>query len=101
SPGAQGFARDTEAALEALDGAGFEDCRLDTIRGAHEFDTAGIRALFASFSPFIVLEDAERERLLDEIARVAHDDFDGRAAKPMFTPLYTARKPGRPTRPQR
>jgi hypothetical protein len=40
-----------------------------------------------------VLEDAERERLLDEIARVAEDEFGGRVVKPVSTPLYTARKP--------
>jgi SAM-dependent methyltransferase len=93
SPGARGFARDPEAALRALADAGFEEARLDRIQGTYEFDTAGIRALFASFSPFIVLEDAERERLLDEIARVAEDEFGGRVVKPVSTPVYTARKP--------
>jgi SAM-dependent methyltransferase len=94
SPGARGFGRDPEDAFRALADAGFEDGRLDSIRGTYEFDTAGIRALFASFSPFIVLEDAERERLLDEIARIAEVDFGGRVVKPVRTPLYTARKPG-------
>ncbi len=93
SPGARGFARDPEAALGALADAGFEGGRLDSIHGTYEFDAAGIRALFASFSPFIVLEDAERERLLDEIARIADAEFGGRVVKPVLTPLYTARKP--------
>lgn len=93
SPGARGFGRDPKSAFHALADAGFEDARLDTIRGTHEFDPAGIRALFASFSPFIVLEDAERERLLDEIAHVAEVEFGGRVVKPVLTRLYTARKP--------
>lgn len=93
SPGSRGFGRNPDAALRALADAGFEDGRLDSFRGTHEFDTAGIRALFASFSPFIVLEDAERERLLDEIARIADEEFGGRVVKPVLTSLYTARKP--------
>jgi hypothetical protein len=94
SPGARGFARDPDAALTALATAGFEDARLDEIRWAHEFDTVGIRALFASFSPFIVLEDSRREALLDDIASVAEVEFGGRIVKPVLTTLFTTLKPG-------
>ena len=94
SPGARGFARNPEAAIAALVAAGFEDGRHDEIRWTHEFDTVGIRALFGSFSPFIVLEESRREALLDDIARVAEIEFGGRVVKPVLTSLYTARKPG-------
>ena len=93
SPGASGFGRNPDAAKAALAAAGFEDARVDVVRWRHEWDAAGIRALFASFSPIILLDDAERERILDAIERVATDEFGGRVVKPMRTILFTARKP--------
>jgi SAM-dependent methyltransferase len=93
SPGATGFARDPAAAVRALAAAGFEQTRLDVVPWTHEFDTPGIRALFASFSPIIVLDEPTREALLDDIARVAADEFGGHVSKPVLTSLYTARKP--------
>jgi SAM-dependent methyltransferase len=93
SPGAAGFGRDPEAATAALAAARFEHIGVDIVRWTHEWDAAGIRALFASFSPIILLDDAERTRVLDAIERVATHEFGGRVEKPMRTTLYTARKP--------
>ena len=95
SPGARGFAHDVDLGLEALASAGFGSCEHEFVRWDYEWDTAGIRALFASFSPIARLEEAERQRILDAIARVADDEFGGRVAKPILTSLYTARKPPR------
>jgi len=94
SPGAHGFARDSDAARAALSAAGFVEIAHDVVRWSHTFDTAGIRALFASFSPFIVLDEATRESLLDDVARIADEEFDGSVVKPVRTSLHTARKPG-------
>ena len=93
SPGARGFGRDAEAAMAALAAAGFDDAQVDVVRWTHEWDAAGIRALFGSFSPILLLDDSERTRVLDAIERVATDEFGGRVEKPMRTTLYTARRP--------
>ena len=92
SPGGSGFSRDPEAGLTALANAGFVSCEHEIVRWSHEWNAAGIRALFATFSPIARLEESRREAILDEIARVADDDFGGRVVKPVHTPLYTARR---------
>jgi SAM-dependent methyltransferase len=93
SPGAAGFGRDPDAAKAALAAAGFEDMQVEVVPWTHEWDAAGIRALFGSFSPILLLDDAERTRVLDAIERVAAEEFGGRVEKPMRTVLFTARKP--------
>jgi SAM-dependent methyltransferase len=93
SPGAAGFGRDPNAAEAALAAAGFEDTQVDVVPWTHEWDAAGIRALFGSFSPILLLDAAERTRVLDAIERVAAEEFGGRVEKPMRTVLFTARKP--------
>jgi hypothetical protein len=57
------------------------------------WDTAGIRALYASFSPILRLDDTRRTQILDEIARIAEQDFGGRVSRRLTTSLYTARRP--------
>lgn len=91
--GGPSFARDADARLAALRRAGFESCSGDLFRWTWEWDTAGIRNLYSTFSPVISLEPAHRERLLDAVERIAADDFGGRVEKPLVTSLYTARKP--------
>jgi SAM-dependent methyltransferase len=87
------FAQDVQARTTALAKAGFESCEHEYIRWSREWDTAGIRALFASFSPIARLEESRRGGILDAIARVADQEFGGRVEKPLLTSLYTARKP--------
>jgi SAM-dependent methyltransferase len=87
------FPLDADARSASLRSAGFSDVGHELTRWSHEWDAAGIRALFATFSPVARLEVERREALLDEIARVATDDFGGRVEKPIVTSLYTARKP--------
>jgi SAM-dependent methyltransferase len=94
SPGARGFARDVESGLTALADAGFESCEHEFVRWSHVWDADGIRALFATFSPIARLDAPERDAILDEVARVAADEFGGRVEKPVLTSLYTARRPG-------
>jgi SAM-dependent methyltransferase len=93
SPGAAGFSTDAEAAFAALARSGFESCEHEVVRWSHEWDAPGIRALFATFSPIARLEGPEREAILDEVARVAADEFKGHVVKPVHTTLYTARPP--------
>jgi SAM-dependent methyltransferase len=52
----------------------------------------GIRDLFATYSPFLALPAAQRTTTLDEIERVARDDFDDTVARPYVTSLFLARR---------
>ncbi|MBL6852467.1 MAG: class I SAM-dependent methyltransferase [Alphaproteobacteria bacterium] len=53
---------------------------------------AQTRALYATFSQFAPLEPAERERILDALAKIAATQFNGRVERNMVTALYTARR---------
>ena len=87
------FPLDIEARSAALRATGFERCEHELIPWRFEWDTAGIRALFATFSPIAQLDESRREAVLDAVAKVAADEFGGRVTKPLLTSLYTARRP--------
>jgi SAM-dependent methyltransferase len=91
--GRPAFALDLEARLAALSKAGFEDLEHELVRWSASWDAAGIRALYATFSPISRLEEPRRTTFLDEIARVAERDFGGRVDRTLTTSLFTARRP--------
>jgi SAM-dependent methyltransferase len=91
--GAPPFALDVDARRRALDHAGFRDVRHETFRWSAAWDTAGIRALYGSFSPIARLGDDRRIRILDAVAAVADQEFGGRVTRTLVTSLYTAPKP--------
>ena len=91
--GAPPFALDVDARRRALDRAGFRDVRHETFRWSAAWDTAGIRALYGSFSPIARLHDERRTRILDAVAAVAEQEFGGHVTRTLVTSLYTARKP--------
>jgi len=91
--GAPPFALDVEARQRALKRAGFDDLRHETFRWSAAWDTAGIRALYASFSPIARLDRDRREGILDGISSIADEEFGGRITRTLVTSLYTARKP--------
>ena len=86
-------ALDVEARVEALEAAGFRGIENERVRWQASWDTPGIRALYGSFSPILRLEPDRRTELLDEIARIAEQDFGGRVSRTLTTSLYTAHKP--------
>jgi len=86
-------ARDREARLRALEAAGFEDVEHELIEWQARWDTAGIRALYGTFSPIARLDDRRREEILDGIARIAEADFEGIVERTLVTSLYTAGRP--------
>ena len=92
-PGRPPHALDVETRVAALETAGFADAENEVVHWHTSWDTAGIRALYASFSPIIRLQPDRREEVLDEIARIAEDDFGGRVERALTTSLYTARRP--------
>jgi SAM-dependent methyltransferase len=87
------FALDVEARSAALARVGFVDVRHELARWHAEWDSAGIRGLYSTFSPIRKLDEIARERLLDEIQTIAERDFGGRVGRTLTTSLYTARKP--------
>jgi SAM-dependent methyltransferase len=87
-------ALDREARVAALQTAGFGTIEHELVPWQTSWDTNGIRALYGTFSPIARLEEAKRAEILDEIARVAREDFDGHVERTLVTSLYTARWPG-------
>jgi SAM-dependent methyltransferase len=87
------FGLDVEGRLEALAHAGFEHLEHELIPWSHIWDAARIRALFATFSPIIRLDEETRLAALDIVEQVAERDFVGRVELPVLTALYTARRP--------
>lgn len=51
-----------------------------------------VRGLFGSFSPFLAIESQKREGLLDELERIAREEFNGEVHRTMTTRLYTAQR---------
>ena len=92
-PGRPPHALDTKARIGALGAADFTDVSHDLVRWDATWDTEGIRALYGTFSPILRLEPARRKEILDEIARIAAQQFGGRVSRTLTTSLYTARKP--------
>jgi SAM-dependent methyltransferase len=92
-PGRPAHALDVEARTGALVAAGFVDVSHELVRWDASWDTDGIRALYGTFSPILRLEPARRNEILDEIARIAAQQFGGRVSRRLTTSLYTARKP--------
>jgi len=86
-------ALDRERRLSALVAAGFVDVEHELATWEARWDAMGIRALYGSFSPILALDEARREAILDEIARIASHEFDGCVTRRLTTSVYTARKP--------
>jgi SAM-dependent methyltransferase len=93
--GRPAHALDTEARLAALSAAGFERVEHEVVTWQAQWDTEGIRALYATFSPIARLDEERRKDILDGVARIAELDFGGRVERTLVTSLYTGRKPGR------
>jgi SAM-dependent methyltransferase len=79
--------------LWSLEVAAFVDISHEHIPWSKTFDAKGIREIFSTFSPFLVVDEERRTRTLDELERIAREEFGDRVEKPIVTALYTARKP--------
>ena len=91
--GGLSHARDAEARLAAMRAAGFVAAETVVVRWRTSWNTAGIRALYGTFSPIARLEAARRGEILDGVSRIADEGFGGRVERTLLTTLYTARKP--------
>jgi SAM-dependent methyltransferase len=92
-PGRPPFALDLEARHAALEDAGFVDAAHETVRWHASWDTAGVRALYATFSPIAVVAEPRRTEILDGIAAIAEREFGGVVERELVTSLHTARRP--------
>jgi SAM-dependent methyltransferase len=86
------FALDRNSRLQDLTAGGFHDAEVDLWRSSLTCDTAGLVALYSTFSPIQVLEPDSRRELLKNLAQIADGQFGGRIECPLITVLYTARK---------
>jgi SAM-dependent methyltransferase len=87
------FGLDVDARRGALEQAGFVRFEHELVAWTHRWDSAGIRALYGSFSPQLRLEPATRAAVLDAVHAVA-ERFGGCIELRLVTSLYTAQRPG-------
>jgi len=93
------FALDTRSRIADFDAVGhFEDAAVEIMKWTLVLNPAQVRALYATYSQFAALEDDERNRILDELMRIAADPFGGRVERNMCTAIYTARRTRRKER---
>jgi SAM-dependent methyltransferase len=77
-----------------LQAAGFSGIEQETLRWTANFDTAGMRALYGSFSVMRDVAPERAEAFLDQVAQFAEAQFGGQVERACVTVLYTAQKPG-------
>jgi SAM-dependent methyltransferase len=87
------YGLDADARHAEIDATGaFEPVEHHVVAWEGHHDAAGIRALFATYSPWLALPDDARTRVLDALERLARDDFDDRVVRPYQTAIYLARR---------
>jgi SAM-dependent methyltransferase len=86
------FALDRDSRLQDLTANGFHGAEVDLWRSSFTCATAGLVALYSTFSPIQALEPNSRQRLLTGLAQVANEQFGGRVERQLITVLYTAQR---------
>lgn len=87
------FGLDAETRLADIESVGvFDDAAFENLKWTLVLDPGQVRALYATYSQFSVVEETERNRLLDRLEEIAATDFAGRVARNMCTSIYTARR---------
>lgn len=85
------FALDRAARLADIAScAEFAEAEVEIRKWTLTLSPPQVRALYATYSQFSVLEAKERERILDELERIADREFAGRVERNMCTALYIA-----------
>jgi SAM-dependent methyltransferase len=87
------FALDVPARTSDLARSGLQDIESEVIAWTLVLDAGETRRLYATYSNIARVPGSERERILDEVERIAADVFGGRVERRMLTPVYTARRP--------
>lgn len=85
------YALDVEARTAEIERSGhFGPVHHETIAWTGRHSAAQIRALFASYSPWLALASDRRAVLLDALEQLAVEDFGGTVERPYLTPIYVA-----------
>jgi SAM-dependent methyltransferase len=87
------FALDREARFADLESVGeFADLDFENLKWTLVLNPDQVRALYATYSQFSVLNEAERTRLLDALSEIAAREFRGRVERNMCTAIYTCQR---------
>jgi SAM-dependent methyltransferase len=87
------YSLDVDLHRGRLEAAGFVAVEHHVFRRERILSAAEARALYASFSLVRLLPEARREALLDAIAALVTDRFDGAAPAVLLSPIYLASTP--------
>jgi SAM-dependent methyltransferase len=91
--GPRAYIRDLGARAAVLGRSGaFGRVTTEVFRWEGHHDPDALRSIFATFAAWIALPDRLRTELLDEVERVARDDFAGIVDRPYQTRLYRAQR---------
>ena len=88
------YGLDKDFHLGRLASSGFGNLSFHLFRRERVLSPAEARALYSSFSLVRILPEHRRETLLDAIANIVLEKFNGAAPSALLTPLYLARKDG-------
>jgi SAM-dependent methyltransferase len=87
----QAYASDLAARAGEVERTGmFGPVRHEIFRWDGVHDPVGLRRLFATFAPWLALPDPLRQELLDDVERIARDEFGGTVRRPYQTVVYLA-----------
>lgn len=85
------YALDVEARISEIERSGhFGPAHHETIAWTGRHSAAQIRALFASYSPWLALPPHRRAVVLDALEHLAKENFGGVVERPYLTPIYIA-----------
>jgi len=91
--GAHPYGLDTAARIVDLEAAGYFVVRHhEVIPWTGRHTAPQLRAMFASFSPWLALPEDRRRVLLNRVEQLADEQFGGRVERPYLTPIYLARR---------
>ena len=96
SPDPPPFALAVDDRVRDIDATGaFGPVAFEAIHWSRSFSSQEIRSLYGSFSSITSLSEGARERLLDELVRVAEEEFGGRVERQLVSALYCAQRDDR------
>ena len=91
--GPRAYIRDLAARTSELERSGtFGPLSTEVLLWEGQHDPQTLRAIFATFAGWIALPEPLRTELLDDVERLARDDFGGTVRRPYQTRVYLAQR---------
>jgi hypothetical protein len=91
--GRRAYALDLAARTSQIERIGmFRPVEHEVLCWEGRHDATGLRRMFATFAAWIALPEPLRTDLLDNVERLARDEFGGMVARPYRTLLYLAQR---------